>query len=238
VPSVLAAGVDAVLHAAWDLHTPVTLDAAAVMDANVQSTARLLDLARTYGVARFGLISTCAVYGDSEETAEHVPARPVSINGITKLLNERLVEEFGTVHGIEVQVYRLFNVYGGVDRFSIVSHLRRALERDAPFVLNNRGQAVRDFVHVDDVARILRTLIGMRLPYSHVNVGTGHGTTIADVVGAVRRVRPELRIVERSVAEAPYSRADTTRLTVLLGEQRFVDVMEYVERAFAPPRSS
>ena len=134
--------------------------------------------------------------------------------------------------GIDCQIYRVFNMYGGNDRFSILSHLRRALDEGTPFVLNNGGVAQRDFIHVDDVARVVLTLLQRELPAVHINVGTGRATRISDIVGIVQRVHPELRILHRSVREAEYSRADTASLRSIVDDLRFIDVMTFVESNF------
>jgi UDP-glucose 4-epimerase len=233
VPDALASGVDAVLHAAWDLKTPITLDPTAVLDANLMTTMRLLEACREHGVAKFAFVSTCAVYGENVNTAEDAACCPVTVNGITKLLNERIVQAFCADLGIDCQIYRLFNMYGGVDRFSILSHLRTALDHDTPFILNNGGAAQRDFIHVDDVARIVMRLLPMDLPEVPMNVGTGHATRISDVVAAVQDLHPGLRIQPSSVREAEYSRADTARLSSTIGDMRFVDVMDFVQGAFS-----
>lgn len=232
LPELLAPGVDAVLHTAWDLKTPVTQQPEAVLDANLMTTMRLLEACRERGVAKFALISTCAVYGERMDTAEDADCCPVTINGITKLLNERIVQAFCADAGIECQIYRVFNMFGGDDRFSVLSHLRSALDLGSPFRLNNGGVAQRDFVHVDDVARIVMTLLPMRLPHVHMNIGTGRATRISEIVAVVQRLHPELRIERTSTQEAEYSRADTRRLSATVQDLRFVDVMAFVETSF------
>jgi UDP-glucose 4-epimerase len=238
LPELLASGIDAVLHAAWDLKTPITRSPEAVIDANLMTTLRLLEACRAQGVAKFALMSTGAVYGEGSNTAEDAACCPVMINGITKLLNERIVEAFCAESGIECQIYRVFNMYGGTDRFSILSHLRRALDQDTLFTLNNEGGAQRDFIHVSDVARIVMTLLSMTLPEVYMNVGTGRATRISEIVAVVQRLHPELRITRSSVREAEYSRADISRLSSTLGELRFIDVMDFVEREFNPDWSA
>jgi nucleoside-diphosphate-sugar epimerase len=230
----LASGVDAILHAAWDLNTPLTERPEAVLDANVMTTMRLLEACRAQGVPKFAFVSTCAVYGQSMDTGEDCACCPVTVNGIAKLLNERIVQAFCLDSGIDCQIYRVFNMFGGNDRFSILSHLRSALDHDTPFTLNNGGVAQRDFIHVDDVARIVMTLLSRKLPAVHVNVGTGRATRISDIVAVVQRLRPELRIRQGSLMEAEYSRADTSRLSSIVNELRFIDVMRFVEGAFGP----
>src|SRR5262245_59251510 len=88
VPAILESGVDVVLHAAWDLTTSTAQRPIEVFEANVMATMRLLEVCREVGVAKFVYLSTCAVYGEALDTAEDAPTRPVTINGITKLLNE------------------------------------------------------------------------------------------------------------------------------------------------------
>src|SRR4051794_30035845 len=233
LPGLLASGIDAVLHTAWDLKTSVTARPEAVFDANVMTTMRLLEACRDTGIEKFALISTCAVYGERLVTAEDSACCPVTINGLTKLLNEQAVQAFCADAGIECQIYRVFNMFGGNDRFSILSHLRNAIDQGAPFRLNNRGEARRDFIHVDDVARIVMTLLPMSLPAVHMNVGTGRATRVSDVVAAVQRHHPDLRIEETSAKEVEYSRADIDRLTTTLGELDFIDVIDFVETTFA-----
>ena len=225
-------GIDGVLHAAWDLKTPLTQRPIEVLDANLMATMRLLEACRAHGVTKFALVSTCAVYGEAMNTSEDAPCSPVTINGITKLLNERIVQAFCADYGIECQIYRVFNMYGGTDRFSILTHLRNALDRETPFALNNGGVAQRDFIHVTDVANIVITLLPMNLPSIHMNVGTGRATRISDIVAVVERLHPELKVEQRSVQEAEYSRADISRLSSTVQAPRFVDVMEFVETEF------
>ena len=203
-----------------------------MLDANLMTTMRLLEACRAHGVAKFAFVSTCAVYGEGMNTAEDAACYPVTVNGITKLLNERIVQAFCSDFGISCQIYRVFNMFGGSDRFSILSHLRSALDHATPFTLNNGGVAQRDFVRVADVARIVTTLLPMNLPRVHMNVGTGRATRISDIVAVVQRLHPELRIEQSSVNEAEYSRADLSRLSSTVEALRFVDLMDFVERAF------
>lgn len=235
---VLAPDIDTIVHAAWDLTTPISANPVGVIEDNVLATVRLLEAIRDRGVSTFAYVSTCAVYGSNRDTEEHSDVRPITVNGITKLLNERIVEETCSKLGIAFQIYRVFNMYGGTDRFSIFSHLARALRDDVPFVLNNAGAAVRDFIHVDDVARIIDALLSVRLPVMVVNVGTGRPTRIADVVRLLQQHHPELKIEHRSVAEIEYSCANVSRLEQLLGPQQFLDVDAYIERVFGSAANS
>lgn len=220
---------DVIIHAASDLTTPISQNPASVLDSNVGTTARLLE--KSKGCGRFIFISSCAVYGDALKTNENTICRPLSVNGIIKLLNERVVEEFCTRHGIPYLILRIFNTYGGDDRFSIISKLQKSLADGAPFQLNNQGIAQRDFVHVSDVAGVVLRLLDCHLPFTCLNVGTGDTTKIKDVVDAVRQFHPQLKVINKDADEVEYSRADIARLRATLDYQ-FINIHEQLPILF------
>jgi UDP-glucose 4-epimerase len=214
---------DVIVHAASDLTSAIHEKPFAVMDSNLASTARLLEISK--GCARFVFISSCAVYGDALKTAESTRCRPLSINGITKQLNERIVEEFCLKNGVPYLILRAFNMYGGRDRFSIISKLRQSVQTGIPFQLNNLGIAQRDFIHVSDVADIVLELSGRDFPSGILNVGTGCTTKIADIVSAVKEMHPGLEIIDNVADEVEYSRADISKLKGIMNHQ-FIGIFQ------------
>jgi UDP-glucose 4-epimerase len=227
----LSQNLDVVIHAASDLHTRASDSPVSLMDSNLASTATLLESARRHRISRFIFLSSCAVYGEDMRTNEDNPCRPVSINGITKWLNERLIAEFCSAHGIKYEILRVFNMYGGRDNFSILSHLEHALRTGAPFTLNNMGIAQRDFIHVTDVAAVVLRLLGIDVPYTHLNVGTGVATRISTLVELAAKRFPALTIRHAHTSEAEYSRADITRLREFV-DIDFVRIEDHVENHF------
>ena len=206
------ASVEVVVHAASDLRISANLEPFRLLDSNVMSTATLLESARRHRVKRLVFMSSCAVYGEDMRTGEDSLCCPITINGITKHLNEKLVAQFCESNGIEYQILRVFNTYGGRDRFSIFSKLKNALTNGSVFTLNNEGRMQRDFIHVRDVAAIVLNLATLGIKYTHMNIGTGVATKISKLVEMVAAKFPELLIQPGHAREAEYSRADTTRL--------------------------
>lgn len=223
---------DVVVHAASDLRTSASLAPTRLLDSNVMSTATLLEAAQKKRVKRLVFLSSCAVYGEDMRTGEDSLCCPITINGISKHLNEKLVAEFCTANGIEYQILRVFNSYGGDDRFSIFSKLKRALQNKTAFTLNNDGRMQRDFVHVADVASIVLNLLGASVQHTHLNIGTGVATKISTLVDMVRVQFPKLVIKRGSTQEAEYSRADTTRLREFWHGD-FIRIEDYVLTQFA-----
>lgn len=223
---------DVIVHAASDLRTSAGLAPARLLDSNIMSTATLLEAAQKRQVKRFVFVSSCAVYGEDMRTGENSLCCPITINGISKHLNEKLVAEFCTANGIEFQILRVFNSYGGDDRFSIFSKLKRALQNGTPFTLNNDGRMQRDFIHITDVASVVLQLLGASVQHTHLNIGTGMATKISTLVDMVQAQFPQLVIQRGSTQEAEYSRADTTRLREFWHGD-FIRIEDYVRKQFA-----
>jgi len=226
------AAAEIVVHAASDLRTSANSEPYRLLDSNVMSTAILLESARRQRIKRLVFMSSCAVYGEDMRTGEDSICCPISINGISKHLNEKLVAEFCESNGIEYQILRVFNTYGGRDRFSIFSKLKNALTKGSVFTLNNEGRMQRDFIHVRDVAAIVLNLSTVGIQYTHMNIGTGVATKISRLVEMVAGKFPGLVIQQGLTQEAEYSRADTTRIRQYWSGN-FIRVEDYVNENFA-----
>ena len=223
---------DVVVHAASDLRTSASVAPSRLLDSNLMSTAKLLEASRRQRVKRLVFLSSCAVYGEDMRTSEDSLCCPITINGISKHLNEKLVAEFCSANGMEYQILRVFNSYGGDDRFSIFSKLKRALQSGTAFTLNNDGRMQRDFIHVADVASVVLKLSDANITHTHLNIGTGVATKISTLVEMVAEKFPQLVIQHGLTQEAEYSRADITRLRKLWTGD-FIRVEDYISEQFS-----
>ncbi len=231
----LSRSVDVVVHAASDLRSRASVHPTRLMDSNLMSTLKLLESMRDKQVPRLVFLSSCAVYGNSVHTREGSECRPFSINGICKYLNEEMIREFCTEHGIKFEIYRIFNMYGGNDHFSVVNHLQQAARNHARFILNNQGLAQRDFIHVSCVAAIISQLLKKKdVPFTHVNIGTGIATRISTLLEQSLKQYPQMVIETTEVEEIEYSRADITRLKTMLN-MNCISVEQYVCNDFSIP---
>lgn len=226
-------GCDVLVHAASDLRTAAATSPTRLMDSNVMSTAVLLEAVRKCGVKKFVFLSSCAVYGEDMQTGEGSLCCPITINGISKHLNEKLIAEFCTANNIQFLILRVFNSYGGNDRFSIFSRLEHALLTNTPFTLNNFGRMQRDFVHVADVASIVLKLAATETTYTHLNIGTGIATKVGMLVEALCVQFPALNVQHGVSKEAEYSRAEISRLREFWGHD-FIRVEDFMAQTYAP----
>ncbi len=175
---------------------------------NVVGGLNLLDAMVRAGVRRVLFSSTAAVYGIPETLPipESHPTRPINPYGWSKLMFERLLEDYRQALGIGFVSLRYFNAAGADESGEIgeahrsESHLvprllKAALDGSAFTIFGGDydtrdGTAERDYVHITDLARAHVTALDALEPgEAHAwNVGTGSGHTCREVVDAARKV--------------------------------------------------
>lgn len=218
----------AFIHCAYDLKTDIYSSPAEVLDSNIQSTARALNLCREKAIKKFVFISSCSVYGDSSNTSESKLCQPVTMNGRIKLFNEELIKSFCAANDIGYLILRVFNSYGGDDCFSVIKKLIVCARENRSFNLVNGGLAERDFIHVSDVARYVCELITIDVKNDVINIGSGQSVCVIDLLRAVeQRYGPIAVTPVTSENEVIYSRANLHKLSRLL-PLRSTDVVEFI----------
>jgi UDP-glucose 4-epimerase len=220
--------VDMVIHTAYDLKNHINKTPDLVLDSNIQTTAKLLRLCHEKKISKFIFISSCSVYGESSNSTEEIPCRPITLNGHTKYFNEELIKTFCLENKISYLILRVFNSYGGNDHFSVIQKLIAAAKNKQPFILFNNGSAERDFIHINDVAQITYQLSTSNLTNDVINVGSGNSVRIIDLVKAIEKKYGPITIKHsENIHETIYSRANIKKLQKILNFQ-FTNVVEYI----------
>jgi len=185
---------EAIYHLAAVAYGPdASADLASALSITVGGTVNVLEAARKLDPAPTILVpGSSEVYGapDTDQPiAEATPPRPVSLYGATKLSQESIALTYGRAHGIPIVVTRSFNHIGPGQRdaFAVASfarQLRRIEHGDAEPVLRVGNQApVRDFADVRDVVRAYRLLVAGGHTGEPVNVASGVGISIGELIG-------------------------------------------------------
>ncbi len=177
---------------------------------NSATTLTLLEAMLATDTRRLVFSSTAALYGEPESTPilEDAPLRPTNAYGESKLLVEQMLRWFYQIHGFRYASLRYFNVAGAVpgrgEAHEPESHLiplvldvalgrRQSIKIFGQDYPTPDGTAVRDYIHVSDLARahklafeaLLAGSEPLRLIY---NLGNGVGFSVREIVEAVRRV--------------------------------------------------
>ena len=188
-------GVHAVVHLAAQGSVPRSVeDPESTLEVNVRATDALLEDMAERGLTRLVLASSAAVYGDLEEVphVEDMVGERQSPYADSKWANEQAVLR-RRQEGWEALALRFFNVYGpgqradGPNTGVIPIFVTHMCNRTAP-TLYGGGKQTRDFVHVDDVARLLvdqATKPWKAPPRGVYNVGTGIQTSLLDLVHTI-----------------------------------------------------
>lgn len=182
-------GHDAVIHMAGfiEVERSVREPLAFTMN-NVVNSVRLLEAMRQADVGKIVFSSSACVYG--------VPARlpireedPLGVQsnpyGASKVSIESFVATYNQAHGMDAVILRYFNPYGPnelhqPETHAIPNFVRSALAR-RPIPLYWKGETIRDYIYVEDLARAHVDVLGLA-GLQYFNIGTETGTKNIDVL--------------------------------------------------------
>ncbi|MFN8051980.1 MAG: NAD-dependent epimerase/dehydratase family protein [Acidimicrobiales bacterium] len=182
---------------------------------------------------------------------EDAPTDPRNVYAATKLHQEHLCSAFAHEHGTTVTSLRYHNVYGprmprDTPYAGVAAIFRSALERgESPRVFEDGGQ-MRDFVHVDDVARANVAALTTSTPYDGaLNVASGSPHSVLDMAEALcdaaGSVRPTV-VGGHRLGDVRHVVASADRLADALGvraQVAFADGMaEFVNAPLRRPASA
>jgi UDP-glucose 4-epimerase len=216
--ALLQEGFDAVMHfAALALVSESVSHPERYYRTNIGGTLNLLEAMRDAGVQRLVFSSTCAVYGEPDEVpiSEDAPPRPTHAYGLTKLAVDEMIGDFCEAHRLGAVSLRYFNVAGasgglGEDHdpethlipnvLAVPLGRRQHVEIYGSDYPTPDGTAIRDYIHVEDLARAhLLALNGTRSGEHRIfNLGNGSGFSVREVIAATERVTgTRIQAVER-----------------------------------------
>lgn len=189
-------------------------------EVNFTATSLLLECASRNSVKNFIFSSTAAVYGAPEHSnpiKESDEKLPISPYGASKLAAENKVSDFLAIDGNRGTSLRFFNVVGA----AAPELLDNSVENLVPIVINKLkideqpviygndyaskdGTCVRDYVDVRDIARAHLVVADFKdvLPRA-VNVGTGNGASVRDVINLVCEASGNSQVVPKTEGRRP-----------------------------------
>ena len=130
---------------------------------NISAFYNILDLSIKYRTKKFFYASSSSVYGDIKKfpLKEKYILNPKNIYGLSKKINEEIVETVKLKNNIQFTGLRFFTVYGewGRPDMFLMKYLKATYDKKVFFYLNNYGNHFRDFTYIGDVCKILNKLI-------------------------------------------------------------------------------
>lgn len=250
----------AVIHFAASAYVGESVDNPAKYYANnVNGTLSVLEACRRTKTGRLIFSSSCAIYGVPADLPirEHEKPEPINPYGRTKLIAEHMLADYAAAYGLHYVALRYFNASGADPEQELgewhdpETHLiPRALlatsgsietldvygdDYDTP-----DGTCVRDYIHVVDLARAHVLAVDYLLAGGDnlaVNLGTGRGTSIREIVGVIERIcgRPvPVTMRKRRPGDPPTLYAASELAAEKLGFHAIHSDIETIIRTAAP----
>jgi UDP-glucose 4-epimerase len=208
---------------------------------NVVGSFNLIKVVNDTDIKKFVFSSTCSIYGNPENIpiSENEKSNPINPYAKTKLIIENILDDFDTSYGLKYVALRYFNAAGDSDNGEIgESHnpephliplvLYTALgKRDNIKIYGDDyptkdGTCIRDYIHVNDLADAhIKALEYLKNENSTViNLGTGDGYSVKEIVDAARRITSKdikSEIVGRRAGDPAILIADNEKAKKVLG---------------------
>lgn len=200
------------------------------VDNAIASTARILQSIQSQAekINRIVYTSSSSVYGNNPDCKESDIPAPISLHATLKLANEKLISYFCNYHTIDYTIARVFNMYAGEDEFSIISKVIRAVKQRHTINLINQGDAIRDFIHIDDVVYAYQQLLLIKPAEKIINIASGQVVSVRMILDYLLQHNITVSTLNIDQDEIKTSIANNDRLLSLLGSYRFQSVKDYV----------
>jgi UDP-glucose 4-epimerase len=233
--------VDAVMHFAAHAYVGESVvNPRKYFQNNVLGGLQLLHAVLDSQVRKFIFSSTCAVYGVPAKVpiTEEMARLPVNPYGVTKFIFELALENYDRAYGLRFVSFRYFNAAGADEdgkageihipethlipsAFEAIRGERPTLEIYGEDYPTPDGTCVRDYIHVNDLAaaHVLGLEYLERGRSAELNLGTGCGHSVREVISTIERVTGKAvpkRLAPRRPGDPAELVADPTRAQKLL----------------------
>ena len=194
---------------------------------NLVDTLQLLEACVEAGVRKVVFASSGGtVYGlpQTIPISEDHPTNPIASYGIVKLAVEKYLGLFDHLYGLDYTALRISNPYGpfqdpGGQQGVIAVFLHR-LRTGQPITIWGDGRVVRDYLYSADLVNALVLAAEVETRRKVLNIGSGHGTSLNELIvlmGQVTGERPEVEFRQGRALDVPMNVLDVSRVRSELG---------------------
>lgn len=251
--------IDAVVHfAAVSVVGESITNPAKYYKNNVCGTLNLLDTMIKHNVKKIVFSSTCATYGEPVYTPldEKHPQNPINAYGATKLMIERIMQDYDNAYGLKSVKLRYFNV-AGADVDARIGEWHEPETHLIPCILKSTmtegkifkifgddydtpdGTCIRDYVNVEDLAEAHKLALEYLLKENKsdvFNLGTETGNSVKEVFDECEKVlnkKINVEIVEKREGDCAVLFADASKAKNILGWQPAKNLEQSIKTAYA-----
>jgi UDP-glucose 4-epimerase len=221
---------------------------------NVVKTLHLLDfICNALPQTKFIFSSSAAAYGEPIMTPCHEvdPCEPVSPYGDSKLMIDMILKSYHRAYGLDYVSFRYFNACGADPQgrhgqepgaTHVIARLLEATRDEGTFKIygvdypTDDGTCVRDYVHVDDIARAHALALYHKIPAGVYNLGSSQGTSVKQIVERAQAVTGKMPTIQFGAARAgdpPLLTASADKFNLVAGAWRHHDLDAIIQHAWA-----
>lgn len=233
-------GHDAVIHMAAFIEVGRSVQEPVLFaENNVVNSVRLLEAMHEAGVGKIVFSSSATVYG----TPQRLPLReedPLGVQsnpyGASKVSTEAFVATYNSLYAMDAIILRYFNPYGpnelhDPETHAIPNFIKSVLAKK-PIPLYWKGEQVRDFIYVEDLARAHTAVLDLS-GLQYFNIGSETGSKMIDIVHQITSITgydvPVEDLSERA-GDVPATYASSAKLAAATGWHPRVELREGLER--------
>ena len=222
---------------------------------NVYGTLNLLNAMMEFGVNKIVFSSTAATYGEPSYTPidENHPQNPINPYGNSKLMVEKIMDDYDRAYGLKSVRLRYFNV-AGADKEARIGEWHNPETHLIPNILKatpdkkfkmfgtdyntKDGTCVRDYINVEDLAQAhIKALdyLNNGGETNYINLGTNEGNSVKEVFEAceeVKGVSIPLEACPRRAGDPAVLVADNKKAKEVLGWKPEKDLTDCIETAY------
>ncbi len=245
---------DAVIHcAATSLVGPSIEHPDDYYNNNVVKTLKLLDIVcQAIPKTRIIFSSSAAVYGTPIMTPCHEvdPREPISPYGESKMMIETMMASYHRAYKLDYVAFRYFNACGADSQgrhgqengaTHIVGRVLTAIRDNTVFELfgndypTEDGTCIRDYIHVEDIARAHLLALDSKIPAGIYNLGTNQGTSNHEILMTAQHVTgklPQVQVGPRREGDPAALTASSAKFDMIAGNWRHWTLLDMITHAW------
>ena len=125
------------------------------------------------------------------------PTNPICSHGIIKLCIEKYLLLYNRIRNLEYLILRVSNPYGEFhrsDKQGFINVVIKNILQKKKIIIWGDGSVIRDFIYVRDLAQIIRHLIEMNIYNQIINIGSGEGYSIKQVLDCIMKIHQYIEV--------------------------------------------
>lgn len=181
--------------------------------------------------------STMLLYADTESPHnEDSLIKPLTEYEHNKYNEELLLIKFAKKYRVKFCIARLANVYGDIQNRGIIQKIFNSLISNSKFIINGDGEQKRDYIFINDVAKLLELLTFSKQKeiIDIFNICTGKYYSINNVMGLIEKISNRKLLIQKnpSIVEKRYILGDNTKIMKLINHFTFTSLRSGLRKTY------